>query len=168
MYVSIILPFYNAEKDIIRCIESILSQSYVNFELVAVNDGASDSSPSILNTYLKKDKRIRLINKENGGVSSARNAGIKVSNGDYICFVDSDDWLDENYLQVFYDKLKKCDSDLIITQIKSVYSNKQVLSDEYVITELVSESFTPNDLFIGELFIPTNSPTNKLFKSSIH
>jgi glycosyltransferase involved in cell wall biosynthesis len=99
--ISIIVPVYNSEKFLIRCIESILLQSHSNFELLLINDGSTDSSENICNEYAAKDSRIRVFHKPNGGVSSARNIGLKNALGQFICFVDSDDFISYDYLESF-------------------------------------------------------------------
>lgn len=91
--ISVIVPVYNMEKYLVRCLESIVNQTYPDLEIICVNDGSTDSSAKILETYASKDKRIKLITKENGGLSSARNAGINAATGEFITFVDSDDWI---------------------------------------------------------------------------
>lgn len=88
---SVIIPIFNVEKFLSKCIESILSQSYPNWELILVNDGSSDKSPQICDTFASKDSRIKVINKSNQGVSKARNSGLDIARGKYICFVDADD-----------------------------------------------------------------------------
>lgn len=94
--ISIIVPVYNVEKYLRRCVDSILCQTYENIEIILVNDGATDSSPAICDEYLKKDKRVKVIHKQNGGLSSARNAGLDIATGDFIGFVDSDDFIAED------------------------------------------------------------------------
>ena len=91
--ISIIVPVYNVEKYIERCIESIIGQDFQNWELLLVNDGSTDSSGDLCNIYAAKDKRIKVYHKINGGVSSARNYALDVCSGDYITFLDSDDYL---------------------------------------------------------------------------
>ncbi len=103
MNLSIIVPIYNAEKYLNKCIESILKQSFSDFELILVNDGSKDRSLSICKYWENRDNRIHIIDKKNGGVSSARNAGIEISRGKYIGFIDSDDYID----QYMYEKLFK-------------------------------------------------------------
>lgn len=98
---SVIIPLYNAEATMRRSIDSILNQSYKDFELILVNDGSSDNTSSICEEYASRDNRIKLINQTNGGVSKARNAGIAASNGAWIVFVDCDDWLDASALSYF-------------------------------------------------------------------
>lgn len=101
--ISIILPVLNAEKTISKCIESILTQTLPDLELLVINDGSTDSTPTICEQFSAKDKRIRLIHQENKGVSSARNKGIDLSTGKYICFIDSDDWIEPDYLAAFFE-----------------------------------------------------------------
>lgn len=96
--VSVIVPVYNAAQYINDCISSILSQTFEDFELILVNDGSTDNSPALCRIWADKDSRIRLIDKENGGVSSARNAGLESAKGRWITFIDSDDWVDVDYL----------------------------------------------------------------------
>lgn len=99
--ISIIVPVYNAEKSIHRCMNSILSQTYTDFELLLVNDGSKDCSGKICDEYATKDNRVRVFHKENGGVSSARNVGLDNAIGEYLCFCDSDDFVDDDWLNGF-------------------------------------------------------------------
>ena len=99
--VSIVVPIYNQEKYLHRAMDSILSQSYRNIEVVAVDDGSTDSSADILSLYKSGDDRIRIVSKENGGLVDAVCAGIAASHGDYICFVDSDDYIGEDFIMNF-------------------------------------------------------------------
>ena len=97
--VSVIIPVYNVEKFLHRCVDSILSQTYKNLEIILVDDGALDSSPQICDEYGYEDIRVKVVHKQNGGLASARNAGLKVANGDYVLFVDSDDWIKNNTVE---------------------------------------------------------------------
>ena len=96
--ISIIIPVYNAEKYLRRCIDSVLSQSFTDFELILVDDGSKDKSPQICDEYASQDTRVRVIHKANGGVSAARNDGLDIAKGEYITFIDSDDWVERDYL----------------------------------------------------------------------
>ena len=96
--VSVIIPVYNGEKTIEKCINSIINQSYKDLEIIIVNDGSTDNTYEICQKYSQKDDRIQVINQENKGVCLARNIGIKFSKGDYIQFVDSDDWLEPSII----------------------------------------------------------------------
>lgn len=94
--ISVIVPVYNVEQYLARCVDSILAQSYENLEIILVNDGSRDGSGGLCDAYAAKDSRIRVIHKENGGLSSARNAGLDMASGDYVAFVDSDDWIEQH------------------------------------------------------------------------
>ena len=107
---SVIIPIYKAEKHLKRCIDSIQCQTFTNFELILVNDGSPDNSGTICDEYAKKDSRIKVIHKENGGASDARNRGLDIASGELICFVDSDDHIDCNYLEIFMEK----DADMVV------------------------------------------------------
>ena len=98
--ISVIVPIYNAEAYLAQCVESILAQEYRNFELVLINDGSTDSSGEICKRYAEQDRRISVITQENGGAAKARNTGIHVAVGNYIVFVDADDWVDADYLSI--------------------------------------------------------------------
>ena len=110
--ISVIVPVYNTEKYLDRCIQSILSQTYIDFELLLINDGSTDSSGVICDKYAEQDSRVRVFHKENGGVSSARNIGLDNANGDWIAFVDSDDWVYPCWLEN-YDITNNSTYDLI-------------------------------------------------------
>lgn len=97
--ISVIIPIYNAEAYISECLQSVGNQSYKDFEVICVNDGSQDNSADICQRFVDKDKRFRLINQENGGVSSARNRALKEAKGEYVCFVDSDDVIEPHFLE---------------------------------------------------------------------
>jgi len=103
MKISVIVPVYNVEEFLEQCLESIVTQTYIDLEIILVNDGSTDQSSKICDDFVKRDPRVKLIHQINGGVSSARNTGIKAATGDYITFVDSDDWLEkEMYQKMMY------------------------------------------------------------------
>lgn len=134
--ISIIIPIYNVEKYIGKCLDSILGQSFENFEVILVDDGSTDKSGEICKEYSNKDKRIKVIHKKNGGVSSARNTGIKVSNGKYIQFVDADDYIDKNLLEYGYKKMND-EVDLVFYSIleeddKGRIINKKIASSHLI------------------------------------
>jgi len=110
--ISIIVPIYNMENKLSRCVDSVLRQTYGNFELLLIDDGSTDSSLKLCEEYQRKDNRIKVFHKENGGVSSARNLGLKVAAGDYISFIDPDDWVEDNYLEVLYNCLVERKADI--------------------------------------------------------
>ena len=117
--ISVIVPVYNVEHFLDYCITSIINQTYKNFELILVDDGSTDSSGAICDEWYKKDSRINVIHKQNGGLSSARNTGLDKAKGDYICFIDSDDFVEVNYLETFMIAMKKTDADMVLCDIVS-------------------------------------------------
>ena len=116
--ISIVIPIYNAEKYLEECLNSIKSQTYKNFEVIMVNDGSKDDSETICMNFLRSDSRFRYLKKANGGVSSARNLGLDNVKGDYITFIDADDWVDENYLDLLITTVKKNHSDIVVSSYK--------------------------------------------------
>lgn len=112
--VSIIVPFYNVEKYILNCLQSIAGQSFRDFEVILVNDGSQDGSVSICQSFIKKDNRFRLVNKDNGGISSARNYGMNQAKGAWLLFVDSDDMIDKNLLIHCIENAAETNSDLVV------------------------------------------------------
>lgn len=119
--ISIILPIYNKEDYLPQCLDSIINQSYTNFEVLLINDGSTDESGKICVEYAERDIRFRYFEKENGGVSSARNLGLERSEGAYITFIDADDWVEFNYLEVLYNALRENNADVAISSYKSYY-----------------------------------------------
>lgn len=105
--VSIIVPIYNVEPYLVQCVESIINQSYTNLEIILVDDGSSDACPQICDSYAQKDSRITVIHKYNGGLSDARNSGLKKCAGEYISFIDSDDWVAPTYIETFINIIRK-------------------------------------------------------------
>lgn len=114
--ISVIVPIYNVESYLARCIDSILIQSFKDFELILVNDGSTDNSLNICKKYLNIDKRIKLVSQINKGLSAARNTGVMHASGDYICFVDSDDFIEKDYLLLLLNNIKKCNSDIAMCE----------------------------------------------------
>ena len=97
--ISVIVPVYNVEAYLKRCVDSVLGQTYTDFELILVDDGSPDNCPAICDEYAQKDSRIKVIHQQNGGLSAARNAGLDIATGDYVCFLDGDDHVKENLLE---------------------------------------------------------------------
>lgn len=164
--ISIIVPIYNAENYLSECINSILEQSYTNFELILVDDGSTDKSIEICKEFNNKDKRIKYIRKENGGVSSARNVGIRNSSGKYIAFVDSDDYIEKDFLKnlINYDGY-----DLIIGGYKEFYNHKKgvFIENEKIITLKNNAKDIDNLVYQNKVNILLYFPWNKLYKRSI-
>lgn len=167
--ISVIVPVYNVEKVLYHCIESILNQTFDDFELILVDDGSTDNSGKICDEYSEKDNRIRVIHKPNGGVSSARNAGIEAAKGEYICFVDSDDYLESNYLKELIETKKKYpDFDNVWCGFQTVEdylkSNINTVASEYNKDYSFSDLSSIMDLCEKWLI---QMPWNKLFETKI-
>ena len=124
--VSIIVPIYKVEKYLNRCIDSILNQTYKNIEVILVDDGSPDRCGAICDNYSKIDKRIKVIHKKNEGLAEARNAGIKIATGEYISFVDSDDFINKNMYKVLYENAIKYDADISMCQFKYIYPDDMI------------------------------------------
>lgn len=120
--VSVIVPLYNAEKFAKRCIESVLRQTFDNYELILVDDGSKDKTGEICDQYAEKDSRIKVIHKKNGGVSSARNSGLEMAEGEWVTFLDADDWIEPDFLHII--EITSNDSiDWVFTQWRTVWDN---------------------------------------------
>ena len=128
--ISVVVPIYNVENYIKKCVDSILSQTYKNLEIILVDDGSPDNCPQICDEYAQKDNRIKVIHKENGGLSDARNAGIDISKGKFITFIDSDDYIEKDYVEVLYNSIKENASDMAIGSHKAIYDNGTILNKE--------------------------------------
>ncbi len=110
--ISVIIPVYNVENDIRFCLDSVLNQTYKNLQIILVDDGSTDSSGDICDEYKNKDSRIQVIHKQNGGLSDARNKGLEIADGDYIAFLDSDDYIYKTFYEELYNLITKYDADI--------------------------------------------------------
>ncbi|MGN1194229.1 MAG: glycosyltransferase family 2 protein, partial [Acutalibacteraceae bacterium] len=120
--ISVIVPVYNAQMYLERCIKSILGQSFTDFELILVDDGSKDSSPLLCDEAAKKDSRVRVIHKKNGGVSSARNCAIDASKGKYLIFCDSDDYVEPDWLELMHQAITKDGVEIGVCGFKFIFS----------------------------------------------
>lgn len=155
---SIIVPIYNAAKYLPQCIDSILSQTFTDFELILVNDGSTDESEKICLSCKEKDSRIKYVFKENGGVASARKVGLECSSGEYIGWVDSDDWIEIDTLRIAYDAAKKEDVDIVCFGIRQIFPHQKITVE-----------FKNTDMYENFLCYPIymHSVWNKLIKKSL-
>lgn len=160
--VSVIIPAYNVEKYIEKCITSILEQTYKNIEIIIVNDGSTDKTGQIIESISKKDDRIRFINKKNQGVSAARNSGLEISTGDYLIFVDGDDYIAQDYVEYMLSIVEKTGSEFCLS--KCYYTKK----DEKQIEKDTVEKLKPEEAtaFILSPDVVVYSP-NKIIKRSL-
>lgn len=175
--ISIIVPMYNVEKYLKACIESIINQTYSKIEIILVDDGSPDNCGKICDEYKEKDDRIKVIHKKNGGLSDARNAGIDIATGEYIAFVDSDDYIDKKYIEVLYHLcikhnvlLSECDyknvekdDEIHINQnIKeNIYTGKEMCERLYS-DKLIRTVVVWNKLYKKELFNKLRFPKGKI------
>lgn len=158
--ISIIVPVYKTEKYLDRCIESIINQTYINLEIILVDDGSPDNCPSMCDGWVEKDSRIKVIHKENGGVSSARNAGLDIAKGDYVGFVDSDDYIQADMYKTLYDEALKNNCDIVVCSYQ--INDEDIGNDGFSkIRQLdAMKLITTGDYKYGVLW-------NKLYKRSV-
>lgn len=159
--VSVIIPVYNAEKYITKCIRSLMNQTYENFEIIIVNDGSTDDSIKSINTLKELDKRIVVINKKNEGVSKARTSGLEVAKGEFIMFLDSDDFVDNDYISYFYNLInyENVKYDLAFNYNKySIHTPNQIKEEKIVI--LKAETVV-EEIYIGKL---NEAVWNKIYR----
>lgn len=168
--VSVVIPVYNVEKYLKQCLESIVNQTLSEIEVICVNDGSTDGSLEILEEYAEKDVRVKVINKENGGIASTRNRGMEVATGEYIGFVDSDDWIELNMYEKLYENAKLYDSDMVMCPAHRFDDLSKELTCELSYFDLnifdetldncVFDHYKTKDFLFG---IPV-PPWNKLYK----
>ena len=159
--VSIIVPVYNSEKTIERCIDSIIKQTYQNWELILINDGSQDSSLKICNNYSNYDSRVKVYSQKNKGVSEARNMGICHSNGEFICFVDSDDSVNERLLEILINNQKN--SDLVICGMRRII-NQKIEINSIENTTISGQEMIVDFMQKNYLLWVVSSPWGKLYK----
>ena len=162
--ISVIVPVYNVEKYLEKCIDSILSQTFKNFEIILVDDGSTDSCGIICDEYERLDNRVKVIHKINGGLSSARNSGLEIASGEYVAFVDSDDWIDKNMYQELYNEAKKNNADIVQCKfIKAKDENVSIYNNEFNEVEVIGNLDALCNLY-NERCIETVVTWNKLYK----
>ncbi len=174
--ISVIIPVYNVENYLRQCLDSILNQTYTDFEVICVNDGSTDNSLNILNEYAKKDSRIKVISQKNKGPSKARNVGLKHANSEYICFIDSDDKIEPDFFEKLY--AVRDMSDLITVKInypnttpdKQIWYNKFNLKKETGLYKLTPSLFTKITMAVwGKLFKKSIIDKYKIkFQNGLH
>jgi glycosyltransferase involved in cell wall biosynthesis len=167
--ISIIVPIYKVEKYLKKCIESILKQTYKNIEIILVDDGSPDNCGEICDDYKQMDKRIKVIHKNNGGLSEARNYGIREARGDYLLFVDSDDFIAENICEILINNINKYSADMAICNFYYVFENKKAIKNE--MSSKKDAQVLEKENIIREYFlnysVDLNVAWNKLYKKDI-
>lgn len=163
--ISVIVPIYNAEKYLHRCLNSIIRQTYSDLEVILVNDGSSDSSGSICEEYENEDRRFKVIHQENRGQASARNAGIEAATGEYLAFVDSDDWLDKTIYEDAIGLAEKTQSDVVDFQVEYAYTENVVVNQKQVKVDILkNKEILRNYLLRGQTEKAPFSPCRKLYE----
>ena len=157
MKISVIVAIYNCENYLTRCVESILNQTHSNLEIILVNDGSTDKSLDVIEQFAAKDNRIKIIDKENGGQSTARNIGLDIATGDYIAFVDADDYIEFNMFAVMMSAIINSNADICICGINYIYKDKFM--------KLQPENYDTFESSLTDKLM--SSPCNKLYKKSI-
>ena len=178
--ISIVVPVYKVEEYIDRCIQSITNQTYENIEIILVDDGSPDNCGKICDSYAKKDKRIKVIHKENGGLSDARNAGIEKANGKYISFIDSDDYIEKDYIKILYKAIDQEDIDIAIGShtvlydtgaiIKKATGEEKILEPKEVLERILYDDNIDYSawakLYKMELFNEIRYPKGRVFEDA--
>ncbi|WP_313386134.1 glycosyltransferase family 2 protein [Chishuiella sp.] len=163
--ISVIIPVYNTEKYLSKCLESVINQTLKDIEIIVINDGSTDSSQNIIDLYTSKDDRIISIIKENGGLSDARNMGIDNSNGNYLAFIDSDDYIDEYMLENMYNLSQKHQSEIVLCDLVKVNEKGEEFRDLPQSPQLADKIILKDDFTIfGEM---SCFACNKIFKKSL-
>ena len=168
--ISIIIPVYKVEKYFNKCVESVVNQTYKNLEIILVDDGSPDNCPNMCEAWAKKDSRIKVIHRKNGGLSAARNSGIEVAKGEYFCFVDSDDYVAEDYVKSLYEALKSDNADMAICEVTEVDEKYRTIDDTNSRQRLSNETKTGLELL--DLILPAKTYAyvvawNKLYKREL-
>lgn len=141
--ISVIVPVYNVEKYLDYCVGSIINQTYKNLEIILVDDGSSDNCPVMCDIWAKKDVRIKVVHKKNGGLSEARNVGLSIATGNFIAFVDSDDWIDLRYIEYLYNAIRHTKAEIVACNMRKVYKEPENMSTEEDMPE--EEIATPEE-----------------------
>ena len=145
--ISIIVPVYNVEKYLDKCINSLINQSYKNLEIILIDDGSNDNSREICDEYALEDNRIKVIHKENEGLSATRNLGIDISKGDYIIFIDSDDWVNKDIISKLLNLIKKYNSDIAVCDYSLAYDENEHIEKEKIYEKNFSSIDALKDLY---------------------
>lgn len=155
MKISIIIPVYNVEKYLDQCIQSIVNQTYKNIEIILIDDGSTDNSAQICDDYARKDDRIKVVHKTNSGLSGSRNLGLTLAQGEYIMFLDSDDWIDTNTCQLAIDKIRLHDADIVLWSYTREYDDRSINNYLFGTNEIIWDLKTI-DLLYKRLIGPTD------------
>lgn len=163
--ISVVVPVYNVELYLEKCIKSILNQTFIEFELILVNDGSTDSSGKLCEEFVKKDPRISLITQKNSGLSAARNQGTKMAKAPFITYIDSDDYISKDYLKELFEFQKRYSADVVVANQAYVYENGKIVYRHYNNIRLLSDQEALEIIYYQKEF-DTNA-CGKLFKTKL-
>lgn len=163
--ISVIIPCYNAERTLEKCLTSVIQQFYNNLEIILIDDGSTDNTSKIYEDFQRRDDRIKIFKQENSGVSKARNNGVKAAKGEYICFVDSDDWVEPDYCSELYRLLTDENADISIIEASYEDENGNVVFDKPTSEEKVLDGKKALSLLLEDNIIQSH-PWGKLYKKS--
>lgn len=181
--ISVIVPVYNVEKYVEKCLDSIIRQTYQNLEIICINDGSTDRSLELCKKIQKQDERIRVVTQKNKGLAAVRNRGIQEATSEYIAFIDSDDYIDEDYIEKLYECLIENDADISVANVEyenvdekrylltEEFQDKKVLNREQAMREYLNPSgglgnYIVNKLYKKSMFSGIYFPENKLFEDA--
>lgn len=162
--ISVIVPIYKVEDYLHRCVDSIINQTYTNLEIILVDDGSPDNCPMICDEYAKKDSRIRVVHKKNGGLSDARNAGLDIATGEYIMFIDSDDFVDIEMMESMMKNMIDNNVDMVVCNIKYVYEDREVV--KYNQADRILDRYEAMEEYLKDGVVQAVA-WNKLYKKSL-
>lgn len=166
--VSIIVPIYNVQQYIHRCLDSIINQTYKNIEIILVDDGSPDRCGEICDEISLKDSRIKVIHKINGGLSDARNVGLDNATGDYICFIDSDDYIEYDYIESMLNKAIKYSADLVVSNFKYVYEDGSYKDYIFNYDDALIDSKKAMDILVSnQEYLPLVVAWSKLYSKNL-
>ena len=176
--ITIVVPIYNVEEYLNKCIETILCQTYENIEILLIDDGSTDNCGNICDLYAKKDSRVKVIHKENGGLSDARNTGIEAANGKYICFIDSDDYISPIFIETLYNLCKENNTKISQCSFNIVYDNNgkseeaeqevNIYTSEEMVKNLYNEKYVETVIVCDKLYDITLFKNIKFPKGKIN
>ena len=168
--ITIVIPIYNVEKYLHDCLKSVINQTYNNLQIILVDDGSPDNCPKICDEYKNKDSRIEVIHKKNGGLSDARNAGLEKAKGRYICFIDSDDFINCKYIEKLYDLITKNNADMAVSNFKRVQDFKEEYlekKEENATEEIYTGKQMIENIYSRKLYVQSTVAWNKMYKTEL-
>jgi len=165
--ITVVVPVYNVKNFLEKCVDSIIDQTYKNIEILLIDDGSSDGSESICDEYAINDSRVRSFHKQNGGLADARNYGIDRAQGKYITFVDSDDWIDQDFLELLYNSINDKNAEISVCDFRFCYDGQSIPDRNWInsTSEVLDTESALNTMIYANKF--ASHATNKMYLSSL-